>query len=416
MALPYQAPGVYIEEVSTGAKPITAVGTSTAGFVGTAPNSRALVDEPTAINNWGEFCKKFVPDGTKSTPLSNAVFGYFLNGGRRCFVVNIGSSDKLVSKSGGKPGKRTGLECLEPYDVQIIAAPGFTSVESYEALIAHCEKLKNRVAILDPPEGVTDIQSLCEVGTATKSKGPEAPSGSTATKSKGPETSGVDGRSGVRPRQSDNGYGAFYFPEIMALDPIGGDVVNMHPSGHLAGMYARVDGLRGVHKAPANEVIRGAVGVGYRVTQGEQEALNPKSVNCIRFFPGEGIRVWGGRTLAASSSEWKYINVRRLFIMICESIQRSTTWVVFEPNNRSLWKSIIRDVKAFLTLLWRQGALMGLTPETAFFVQCDEETNPPEVIDAGQVIIRIGIAPVKPAEFVVFEIGQSREGAQALEL
>ncbi len=179
------------------------------------------------------------------------------------------------------------------------------------------------------------------------------------------------------------------------------------PSGHLAGIYARTDSTRGVHKAPANEQIRGALNVNYRVSQDEQAVLNPEGVNCIRLFSREGIRVWGARTIAASDSEWRYLNVRRLFIMIKESIARSTRWVVFEPNDRFLWKSIRRDISAFLTLLWRQGALMGASPEESFFVQCDEETNTPEVIDAGRVVTMIGIAPVKPAEFVIFRIGQS---------
>ncbi len=142
----------------------------------------------------------------------------------------------------------------------------------------------------------------------------------------------------------------------------------------------------------------------------EQEDLNPQGVNCIRFFSREGIRVWGARTLAASASEWRYINVRRLFNMVEESIAESTRWVVFEPNDRTLWKSIRRDIGAFLTRLWRQGALMGRTPEEAFYVKCDEETNPPDVIDAGQVVAEIGIAPVKPAEFVIFKIGQHAAG------
>jgi uncharacterized protein len=159
-----------------------------------------------------------------------------------------------------------------------------------------------------------------------------------------------------------------------------------------------------VHKAPANEIIRGALNVTYRVTRQEQEQLNPEGVNCIRLFPREGIRVYGARTVAASSSEWRYLNVRRLFNMIEESIARSTRWVVFEPNDRPLWKSIKRDVSAFLTLIWRQGALMGRTPEEAFFVQCDEETNPPEEVDAGRVVTVLGLAPVKPAEFVIFQI------------
>ena len=397
MALMYQAPGVYIEEVSSGARPIEAVGTSTAGFVGTAPNIKAFVNEAVAINNWGEFCAKFVQDGGKSTPLSNAVYGFFLNGGRRCFVVNIGSSDSLVAV----PGKRTGLQCLEVLDdCPIIAAPGLNTVESYDAILSHCEKLKNRVAILDPQQGITDIQQLVKVAAVRRPRGAS-------------DAAPTDVAAGAKPRQSDQGYGAFYFCEILAMDPLEGKVVTMYPSGHIAGVWARTDGRRGVHKAPANETLRGAVGVCYQITQEEQAVLNPESVNCIRFFPREGVRIWGGRTLASSSSEFRYISVRRTFIMICESIKRSTRWIVFEPNDRSLWKSIIRDVSAFLTLLWRQGALMGLTPEAAFFVKCDEETNPPEVINAGQVVIEVGIAPVKPAEFVVFRIAQKEEEARA---
>jgi phage tail sheath protein FI len=139
--------------------------------------------------------------------------------------------------------------------------------------------------------------------------------------------------------------------------------------------------------------------------------LNPVGVNCIRFFTREGVRVWGARTLAPSASNWRYLNVRRLFNMIEESIAISTRWVVFEPNAGPLWKDIQRDVGAFLTLLWRQGALAGSRPEDAFFVKCDAETNPPEVVDAGQVVVVIGIAPVKPAEFVIFRIGQTAVGS-----
>jgi phage tail sheath protein FI len=180
----------------------------------------------------------------------------------------------------------------------------------------------------------------------------------------------------------------------------------------VAGIWARSDATRGVHKAPANEVIRGAVNVTQRLTREEQGVLNPAGVNCIRYFPREGIRIWGARTLADASSEWRYLNVRRLFNMIEESIAEATRWIVFEPNDRQLWKSIRRDVGAFLTRVWLDGALMGRTASEAFFVKCDEETNPPEIIDAGQVVAVIGIAPVKPAEFVVFQISQSAAGAE----
>jgi phage tail sheath protein FI len=180
----------------------------------------------------------------------------------------------------------------------------------------------------------------------------------------------------------------------------------------MAGIWARSDSTRGVHKAPANEPVRGALNVTYRVTDAEQGDLNSNGVNCIRFFPQEGILVWGARTVAEGSSEWRYLNVRRLFNMIEESIADSTRWVVFEPNDMGLWKSIRRDITAFLTLVWRDGALMGASPDQAFFVKCDAETNPTEVIDAGQVVTLIGIAPVKPAEFIVFRIGQQASGTK----
>jgi Bacteriophage tail sheath protein len=157
--------------------------------------------------------------------------------------------------------------------------------------------------------------------------------------------------------------------------------------------------------------VRGAIDLTYRVTRAEQEVLNPAGVNCIRYFPAEGIRVWGARTLAAEASEWRYLNVRRLFNMLKESVSDGTRWIVFEPNDELLWRSIRRDIGAFLTRVWRDGALMGRTAEEAFFVKCDEETNPPDVRDAGQVVAVIGVAPVKPAEFVVFRLSQSSIGA-----
>jgi phage tail sheath protein FI len=227
-----------------------------------------------------------------------------------------------------------------------------------------------------------------------------------------PAGGGGGARTGLRPRGSDAGFGAYYFPWIVVQDPISGDQVTAPPSGHLAGVYARGDGTRGVHKAPGNEPIRGVIDLTYSVTRGEQELLNPAGVNCIRYFSDSGIRVWGARTLAPAASEWRYINVRRLFNMAEESIGRGTRWVVFEPNDYTLWKSVRRDVSAFLTRLWRAGALFGRTPEEAFFVKCDEETNPPEVIDAGQLVTVIGMAPVKPAEFVIFRIGQHAAGTQ----
>jgi hypothetical protein len=181
----------------------------------------------------------------------------------------------------------------------------------------------------------------------------------------------------------------------------------------MAGVWARTDGLRGVHKAPANTTLAGAVNLTYRVTDAEQGELNSHGINCIRYFSNQGILVWGARTLADESSEWRYLNVRRLTIMIKESIKRGNSWAVFEPNDRTLWKTLRSEVSFFLRNVYADGALMGASAEEAFFVKCDEETNPPESIDLGQVVTVIGIAPVKPAEFIIFKIGQNAGGGEA---
>lgn len=394
----YLTPGIYVEEVSTGPRPIEAVGTSTAAFIGTAPNPTARLDESVAINSWSQFIREYVSEGSTSTPLAHAVFGFFQNGGRRCYCVNVASGQPIVG--GGR--QRKGLALLEEVDeVNIVAAPGYTDAASYEALLSHCEKMRYRIAVLDAPKDVKDIDQLTKVGTASAAG---AGTGAEAPAARG---------SGLRPRVSDHGYGALYFPWITTQDPLNPKtLVDVPPSGHIAGIYARTDATRGVHKAPANEPIRGALNLTYRLTDEEQGELNQSGVNCLRFFPREGILVWGARTVADSASEWRYLNVRRLFSMVEESIVRSTRHVVFEPNDMSLWKSIRRDLAAFLTLLWRDGALMGATPEEAFFVRCDSETNPPEVIDAGQVVTIIGLAPVKPAEFIIFRIGQHEAGTE----
>lgn len=410
MATSYLAPGVYVEEVPSGERPIEAVGTATAAFVGEAPHAPALLDKAVAVNNWTEFLRLYTtPETTGYSPLAQAVFGFFMNGGGRCYVVNVGAGQPLVGDAKGKRG----LDLLEAIDeVAIVAAPGYVDLASQEAVVAHCEKQRDRFAVLDAPmlapgQSVQQLTQVAQVGDAPATGGKGKPAA--AAGEGGTAAPPKDG--GLRMRGSD--YAALYFPHIKVRNALNAtELVDSPPSGYIAGIYARCDAERGVHKAPANEVVRGALGVCYQVTHQEQELLNPNGVNCIRFFLNEGIRVWGARTLAASSSEWRYVPVRRLFNMIEESIGRSTRWVVFEPNDVSLWKRIVRDVRAFLMLLWRQGALMGSTPEQAFFVQCDAETNPPEVINAGQVVILVGVAPVKPAEFVIFRIGQGVAGTQ----
>ena len=396
----YLAPGIYVEEVSGGARPIEAVGTSTGGFVGVTPDPTKHLNEPVAINNWAQFKREFVSEGSESTPLSHAVFGFLQNGGSRCYVVNVGEGNPIT---GGGRG-RTGLEVLEQIDeIAIVAAPGYTDAASYDAVLTHCEKLEDRVAILDAPRTVQAINQLTRVAAVEVPDDEGGEGGGEAEEGRGP---------GLRARDSDGGYGAFYFPWITISDPLAPNkLVNVAPSGHIAGIWARNDATRGVHKAPANEGVRGALNLTYRLTRAEQGGLNQAGVNCIRFFATEGIRVWGARTLAGDP-EWRYLNVRRLFNMIKESIAQNTRWIVFEPNDYTLWKSIRRDISAFLTVLWRDGALMGRTPEEAFFVKCDDETNPPEIIDQGKVVTLIGIAPVKPAEFIIFRISQHQAGTE----
>lgn len=410
MATSYLTPGVYIEEVSSGARPIEARGTSTAAFVGVAPDSEARRNAAVAINNWMQFVRAFAPEGTPSTPLSQAVYGFFLNGGRRCYVVNVGEGQPV--SGGGR--ERRGLDVLKTVDeVAIVAVPGYHDAGSWDAALGHCEEMKDRVAILDSPPDVPDLALLTQLATVApaRSRRKEVAEGEASE-----EGGDTPSRGGARPRTSDGGYGAFYFPWLLVRDPLAPPgnrepYVYVPPSGHMAGVYARSDAMRGVHKAPANEVVAGALDLAYQVTREEQGELNQNGVNCIRMFQRD-IRVWGARTLADSASEWRYVNVRRLFAMVEEAIGQSTRWVVFEPNDVPLWKAIRRDVSAFLRTLWRDGALMGRTEQEAFFVKCDEETNPPESIDAGRVVVMIGLAPVKPAEFIIFRIGQHAGGVE----
>jgi uncharacterized protein len=423
----YQAPGVYVQEVPSGARSIGQVSTSIAGFVGVSPDPLAYPDEARVLDNWTQFVDQYVGKATQGTPLSNAVFGFFANGGSRCYVVNIGTGGSLT----GTAAKPTGVTLFEAIDdISMVAAPGFADADAYATLQAHVEHplRQDRMAIMDTPEKVDDVGALTRAATSGV---PDAPKSTDSKAEEGKtdddraDAGTADDRKPGPPRamgedafgapQSPGGYTALYFPWIVMTDPVSGKKVTQPPSGHVAGVWARVDATRGIHKAPANEPIQGALDLVRRVSRGEQEVLNPAGVNCIRYFPGEGIRIWGARTKAPEASEYRYVNVRRLTNMIKESVADGTRWVVFEPNDHTLWKSIRRDIGAFLTNVWRDGALLGTTPQQAFFVKCDEETNPPEVRDAGQVVTLIGIAPVKPAEFVIFKLMQSAENTSETE-
>jgi phage tail sheath protein FI len=521
----YLSPGVYVEEIDSGSRPIEGVGTAVAAFVGLA--EKGPMNQPTRISNWGQYSSTFGEfiDGSYLAP---AVYSYFLQGGGSCYIVRIGAAegastsaaaqlvaggkpayriealeagpdgndltveiidslggssgggsgstatppspegatpsddsfkvvvrrngqvaeefDGLTTKSGrqniatkvnadsklirliqtatgaierpantavglaggttgapdrleprdyvGDVGDRTGFGGLEAIDeITMVCVPDLMSAFEQQsldlegvkavqlAMIAHCELMGDRMAILDPPPGMNAQQVH-------------------------------DWR--VNQAGYDSRYAALYYPWIKVFDPLSGANKFIPPSGAMAGIWGRNDDSRGVHKAPANEVVRGAVSVELELTSREQELLNPAGINCIRSFPGRGIRVWGARTVS-SDPAWRYLNVRRFFNYLEESILGGTQWVVFEPNDDTLWSKIRRTIAAFLVNEWRKGALFGLTPDEAFYVKCDRETNPAESIDAGLVICEIGVAPVKPAEFVVFRLSQFSGGASLVE-
>jgi uncharacterized protein len=510
MAVTYASPGVYVEEVDKGTKPIEAVGTSMAAFVGiTAEASRKAVDpisgarvpvesmlnKATLVTNWTQFTDIF-GGFVSGAYLPDAVYGYFSNGGGPCYItslrtlqegdtpataaeatipsakavsfkavakaagpggnnlklsikhdpaekdkapetftVSVGGETKsglAMKKSGpgsyigdasfdaidvtdvgtasampdegtyelsggglqpltpvdfvGDPAARTGLGGLEALDdVRLIVCPdvmaGYDGSKDakervkmvQEAMITHCELMRYRFAVLDAPPGLNAQQAK-------------------------------EWRNYVN---FDTSYAALYYPWIQIADLSGSGSTTkfVPPSGHMVGIYNRTDAERGVHKAPANEIVRGAIGLELTLSRGEQDTLNPIGVNCIRTFPGRGIRVWGARTLSSDGS-WRYINVRRLFILVEASLDIGMQWVVFEPNDRMLWAKVRRDVNSFLRVVWRSGALFGSTPDEAFYVKCDDELNPAEIRDLGQLIVEVGLAPVKPAEFVIFRISQ----------
>ena len=289
----------------------------------------------------------------------------------------------------GDSAQRTGFSSFETLEeITMIVAPdvvsahakGLISADDVKAIqtgmINHCELMGNRMAILDLPSGLTAQQA-------------------------------ADWRMNVT--NFDSKFAVSYWPWITTFDPTVGKNASFPPSGHMAGVWSRNDDTRGVFKAPANEIILGAVGVDYPVTRGEMDMLNPMGVNSIKSFPGRGIRVWGARTLS-SDAEWRYINVRRYFNYLEESILQGTQWCVFEPNDERLWGRIRRTISAFLVNEWRSGALFGSSPAEAFFVKCDGENNTAESIDLGMVVTEIGVAPVKPAEFVIFRLSQFSGG------
>lgn len=292
-----------------------------------------------------------------------------LAGGSDGSVQNV-SPDAYIGADGG-PGKRTGLQAFQENGVvSVLAIPGVTAPDVQAALIAFCEGRKSCFAILDVP---MDLKKTNDVAAFRD--------------------------------MYDSTYAAMYHPWLQMFDAGAKRAEYFPPSGAMAGIYARSDNSRGVHKAPANEVVRGCTGLSCNYNTGEQDILNPLGVNLIRALPGQGIRVWGARTIS-SNGLWKYLNVRRLFIYIEESIKANTNWVVFEPNSETLWSRVTRTIETFLATCWRDGALAGSSPDQAYFVECGPTTMTQDDIDNGRLICQIGIAPVKPAEFVIFRITQ----------
>jgi phage tail sheath protein FI len=278
----------------------------------------------------------------------------------------------------GTGNDATGLVALEAIeDIAIVAAPGSAALADLDrlavrnAVISHAERMRYRFAVLAGPQDA--------------------------------DTAAIRAARG----QHDSSHAALYYPWLVMPRPFGatGETMLLSPEGAMAGIYARSDVERGVHKAPANEVVRGILRFSRPVNKGEQDVLNPEGINCLRFFEGRGNRVWGARTLS-SDPEWIYVNVRRLFIFLEHSIDRGTQWAVFEPNNEALWLRIRLTIESFLTDVWRTGALMGTKPEEAFFVRCDRTTMTQSDLDNGRLVCLIGVAPTKPAEFVIFRIGQ----------
>jgi len=501
----YLSPGVYVEEVSSGSKPIAGVGTSTGAFVGIA--EKGPIGVAVLVTNWTQFVNAFggfIKDGL----LAYSVYQFFQEGGSKCYVVRtchysdindpttvsavtsaVTLNDaaakpalRILASSGGKWGDKIAVTVKadattftltvqyknakgEYRDVEVFDNLGLNTVEdtvnnasSYITVEKDAWKeagkdvtgsktipatITTAAALTGGNDGIAKDDGTLLVASADYTGSEKARNGLHAFDTVDdinivaiPDCQGdvttvkgglsycenrkdcffiADSRKGIKPDdvlkdKKDNynsTFGALYYPWIKVSDPAGTTKV-MPLSGAIAGIYSRTDVARGVHKAPAgitDGYIRSAIGVERELTKGENDILYLPGVNAIRAFPGSGICVWGARTVTADP-EWKYVNVRRLFLFIEESIDKGTQWVVFEPNDPALWGKVKRNITAFLTGLWRDGALFGTTPEEAFFVKVDSENNPQDVIDAGRLIIEVGVAPVKPAEFVIIRVSQ----------
>ncbi|MFJ3902868.1 phage tail sheath family protein [Streptomyces sp. NPDC090025] len=382
MTISYEdkSPGVHIEEISP-AGPIAGAGTGAAALIGIPARqvADAAIGKPVPVTSWTAYTDAF---GGYADPgfLPHAVRGFFGNGGSVAYVVPVRNTAADLE---------AGLNQLTRFpDVSLVCLPGVVDPAVQLLVRDHCAALKDRFAVLD---GAQDSAPLA----------PDSP---------------LQAQRGALV-SADGAYAALYWPWLKVTNPTTGaasPVLTVPPSGHIAGVIARTDSGRGVHKAPANEPVRGALDLAYAVNDAEHGKLNQAGINAIRRFPGRAPLVWGARTLSDQAA-WRYVNVRRLVSYIETSLLQGLRWAVFEPNNTALWKGLERSITEFLTRVWQSGALFGRTAGEAFYVKVDEELNPPAVRALGQVVVEIGVAPTSPAEHVVVRLGLWADGARVNE-
>ena len=361
----YTYPGVYIDEIDTSAHPIEGVSTTTAALVGFTADGPLT---PVAVTSFTEYQRNFGLSAAGQY-LSDAVRGFFENGGTRCYILRL--PPEVADAGGGQDAGSPAEQALVPLDgltdISLVCCPDEHSIPGMTAaLVVHCQRYKDRVAILSAALG--------------------------------------EDYSNIPPAGSRSAFAAYYAPWVVVPNPAGGAALSVHPGGHVTGAIALTDVQRGVWKAPADVPLVGIVGLERTITEQQQATLNDRGVNVLRDFPGHGIRIWGARTTSSSASEWKYLNVRRLLIYLEQSIQRGLQWAVFEPNGELLWANVRQTVEDFLHDEWRKGALQGLTPKEGYFARCDRSTMTQDDIDNGRLVCMVGVAPVQPAEFVIFKI------------
>ena len=369
-----KTPNVYLEEVFPARR--AGFRTGVPAFLGAVQpisGGRQAAGAPVMLSLWPQFREHFswVPGDTY---LPQSVRGFFENGGQMCYIAPLPANNSA--------GLLAALESISSLNtIDLVCAPDLSHIreplfELQQMVVSHCEALNDRFAILDsrPGDGPSTVATQWHE---------------------------LDGRNG-----------AIYFPWVKVHGSSGGHGL-APPCGHVAGVYARTDRRVGVHKAPANEVLEGVLDLQFTVTNAEQGALNASGINCIRSFSGRGIRVWGARTLSGQQA-WTYVNVRRVFLTAVRWIAWNMEDVAFEPNEPRLWKRIERELRSYFVDQFRRGALKGRSPQEAFYVKCDAETNPPEFQAQNRVVTEIGLAPTTPYEYVVVRLIHGEKGVEML--